>query len=176
MEKQALVAVEEYLRTSYDPDVDYVDGALEERNMGEKEHSDLQSELLHWFLSKYRKQGLTARVEFRTQVSANHFRVPDVVILEGKLRKTPILASPPVAIVEILSPEDRQVRIRARMDDYLRFGVRRCWLVDPRERRAWEYTSNGDYEIRDGILRCEAPEFSIDLPEIFATIDEMTEG
>jgi len=176
MEKQTLVAVEEYLRTSYDPDVDYVDGVLEERNMGEREHADLQSELLHWFLSKYRKQGLTARVEFRTQVSANHFRVPDVVILEGKLQKTPILTTPPIAVIEILSPEDRVARIRAKMDDYLRFGVRHCWLVDPLDRRAWEYTSNGDYEIKDGILRCEAPEFSIDLPEIFATIDEMTEG
>lgn len=100
----------------------------------------------------------------------------DILIVEGKMPRTGIITAPPVAVIEILSPEDRLVRIRAKMDDYLRFGVLHCWLVDPRERRAWEYTSNGDYEIRDRILRCEAPEFHIDLPEIFATIDEMTEG
>ncbi|MCC6343434.1 MAG: Uma2 family endonuclease [Bryobacterales bacterium] len=176
MEKQALVAVEEYLRTSYDPDVDYVDGVLEERNMGETEHSVLQRELIHWFLTKYRSKGLLPNPELRTQVSERHFRVPDILIVEGKMPRTGIITAPPVAVIEILSPEDRLVRIRAKMDDYLRFGVLHCWLVDPRERRAWEYTSNGDYEIRDRILRCEAPEFHIDLPEIFATIDEMTEG
>ncbi len=31
----ALVSVDEYLRTSYRPDCDYVDGILVERNVGE---------------------------------------------------------------------------------------------------------------------------------------------
>jgi hypothetical protein len=30
-----VVALEEYLRTSYDPDVEFVDGVLVERNVGE---------------------------------------------------------------------------------------------------------------------------------------------
>jgi hypothetical protein len=30
----ALVSVDEYLSTSYDPDCDYVDGVVEERNVG----------------------------------------------------------------------------------------------------------------------------------------------
>ena len=33
--------MEEYLATSYRPDCDYVDGEIEERNLGEKEHSIL---------------------------------------------------------------------------------------------------------------------------------------
>ncbi len=36
------VSVEEYLRTSYGPDCEYVDGRIEERNLGELEHSILQ--------------------------------------------------------------------------------------------------------------------------------------
>ena len=36
------IPVEEYLSTSYRPDRDYVDGEIEERNLGEKEHSILQ--------------------------------------------------------------------------------------------------------------------------------------
>ena len=42
----ALVSVEEYLHTSYSPDVDYVDGLLEERNVGEIDHSWVQKALL----------------------------------------------------------------------------------------------------------------------------------
>ena len=34
------VSLEEYLRTHYEPDCDYVDGELEERNTGELEHFD----------------------------------------------------------------------------------------------------------------------------------------
>ena len=36
MSTKAPVSVEEYLATTYDPDCDYVDGELLERNMGEK--------------------------------------------------------------------------------------------------------------------------------------------
>jgi Uma2 family endonuclease len=37
----APVTVEEYLSSSYEPDVEYIDGRLEERNVGEIEHSDV---------------------------------------------------------------------------------------------------------------------------------------
>jgi hypothetical protein len=34
------ISVEEYLKTSYRPDVDYVDGHIEERHPGEKTHGE----------------------------------------------------------------------------------------------------------------------------------------
>ena len=40
------ISVEEYLRTSYRPDCDYVDGVIEERHVGEWEHSQIQSRIL----------------------------------------------------------------------------------------------------------------------------------
>jgi hypothetical protein len=42
MPSRTLVSVEEYLHTSYDPDCDYVDGEIVERNVGELDHSDSQ--------------------------------------------------------------------------------------------------------------------------------------
>jgi hypothetical protein len=35
MSTKTLVSVEEYFATSYRPDCDYVDGVIEERNLGE---------------------------------------------------------------------------------------------------------------------------------------------
>ena len=46
MKTAALIPVEEYLRTTYDPDCDYVDGEVQERNLGELDHSDLQTEFV----------------------------------------------------------------------------------------------------------------------------------
>ena len=39
-----LISVEEYLHTTYDPDCDYVDGEVLERNMGDQAHSTTQVE------------------------------------------------------------------------------------------------------------------------------------
>jgi len=36
------IPVEEYLRTSYEPDMEYVDGQLVERSVGEHRHSRTQ--------------------------------------------------------------------------------------------------------------------------------------
>ncbi len=44
MPARTLISVEEYLATSYRPDCDYVDGEVVERNLGEWDHSRLQSQ------------------------------------------------------------------------------------------------------------------------------------
>jgi hypothetical protein len=44
-----LVSLETYLTTSYEPDVDYVDGMLEDRNVGEYDHNVVQQAIQIWF-------------------------------------------------------------------------------------------------------------------------------
>ena len=46
----ALLTVEEYLKTVYRPDCDFVDGELEERNVGEHDHGYMQILIGAWFL------------------------------------------------------------------------------------------------------------------------------
>jgi hypothetical protein len=51
-----LVSVEEYLRTSFpDADREYIDGRIVERNVGEVDHSDVQSSILHYIRTHYKK-------------------------------------------------------------------------------------------------------------------------
>lgn len=45
------IPVEEYLATSYRPDCDYLDGEIEERNVGEFDHSVIQGLLFRLFLT-----------------------------------------------------------------------------------------------------------------------------
>ena len=47
----ALIPVEEYLSTAYRPDCDYIDGEIHERNVGERDHSRTQREILIEFES-----------------------------------------------------------------------------------------------------------------------------
>ena len=45
----AQMAIETYLKTSYHPDCDFVDGEIEERNLGEFDHAALQAAIVAYF-------------------------------------------------------------------------------------------------------------------------------
>lgn len=83
MASGALVSVEEYLSTSYDPDCDYVDGVIEERNSGEFDHASLQGAVFAWFYNRRKQLGITVVPEQRVQVGPTRFRIPDVCIRLG---------------------------------------------------------------------------------------------
>ncbi len=172
MKTAALIPVEEYLRTTYRPDRDYVDGEVLERNLGELDHSDLQSEFVHYFRAHQREWKTYAFVEQRVQVAKTRFRIPDVCVVVGAKPRDPIFRTPPFICIEVLSPEDRVARVQQRIDDYLKFGVRYVWLINPENRRVWVYTLAGSTEVKDGILRTENPALTVPLAEIFAGLDE----
>jgi Uma2 family endonuclease len=167
----ALVSVEEYLRTAYDPDCDYVDGEVIERNVGERDHSELQFELGLLFRTRRPEWKTFAFVEQRVQVSKTRYRVPDVCVYVGDKPRDQIFRTPPFICIEVLSPEDRVARTQERIDDYLKFGVAYVWVINPANRRVWAYTTEGSREIKDGILATENPSLTVDLSEIFSGID-----
>ena len=82
-----------------------------------------------------------------------------------------ILTSPPFIAIEILSKDDRISQMHERIDDYLNFGVRYVWLIDPRTRRAWFHTKASSHESKDGILRTEDPAIELPLPKIFHALE-----
>jgi Uma2 family endonuclease len=172
MKATMLVPVEEYLRTTYRPDCDYVDGEVLERNLGEHDHSDLQSEFVHYFRSRRKQWKLHAVVEQRVQVAPTRYRIPDVCVVPAGGPHPPIYREPPFICIEILSKKDRLSRVNERIDDYLKFGVAYVWLINPVNHRAWVYTANGVEEIQDGILRTENPTIEVPLAEIYAGLEE----
>jgi len=164
----ALVSVEEYLHTMYDPDCDYVDGVVVERNVGEKSHAKLQKRILLYLEARCKVWGIFVIQETRIQVSPTRFRVPDVCVVAGPEPEEEIFTRPPFLCIEILSPEDRMSRMQLKIDDYLAFGVSYVWVIDPQTRRAWVYTSDVIREVRDGELRTEQPDIAVPLRDLFA--------
>jgi Uma2 family endonuclease len=166
-----LVTLEEYLHADYEVDCDYVDGVIEERNVGEYDHSRLQGAFVAFLYAREKQWKIRVLPEQRVRVKATRFRIPDVCVILEPGPFEPIIQVPPFICIEILSPEDRTVRTQKRIDDYLAFGVRYVWLIDPSTRRAFVYRSEGSYEAKDGILRTENPEMIVPLAEIFASLE-----
>jgi Uma2 family endonuclease len=169
--EEPYVTVEEYLLTSYRPDCDYVDGRVEERNVGEHDHGYLQLLLGYIFMSNRTTWGVRAVTDVRTQVSRSHFRVPDLSVLRADAPKEQILTHPPLIVIEILSPEDRLSRFQDRIDDYLAFGVENIWILDPESRKAWIATRDGLHLVQTGELVVPETPIRVVLSELFAELD-----
>jgi Uma2 family endonuclease len=104
MSVETLISVEEYLNTSYDPDMEYVDGVLEERNVGDLLHSMTQSNIIYHVRRKYPR--VFVAPELRSQTRSTRYRLPDVCVLLA-LPKTKYLFEAAFLAVEILSDDDR---------------------------------------------------------------------
>ena len=63
----------EYMKTSYQPDREYVDGELVERNVGKWEHARLQALLAAWLLSQEKTWLVKVATEQRVQGSATRW-------------------------------------------------------------------------------------------------------
>jgi Uma2 family endonuclease len=166
-----LISIEEYLRTSYHPDCDYVDGQIEERNVGERDHNRLQIVLGAWFLAHEKEWGVYVLPEQRTRISSARVRIPDLCLLRSDAPNEQVLTTPPLLCVEILSPEDRLPRIAKIMDEYARMGVPNLWILDPKDRVAYDYTSDSLLKLTAGRLAIPNREIYIDLPTLFASLD-----
>jgi Uma2 family endonuclease len=156
------VSLEEYLRTDYEPDCDYVDGELEERNVGEQEHSIAQAFFIKWLAAHEEQCGLEACPEIRLRISPTRVRIADLAILPLQRSYESVLTRPPVAVIEVLSPEDRVSRYQQRLDDYRAVGVANIWVVDPMRRKAFD-CSQGGWQPVDRLLITNSPvEASLD--------------
>ena len=106
-------------------------------------------------------------VEQRVQVAGARFRIPDVCALEPGAPFEEIVTHPPHLCAEILSKDDSMTQMQERIDDYLRMGVPNVWVIDPRTRRGYHYTSSGMREAKDGVLRTAGSNAAVPLSELF---------
>jgi Uma2 family endonuclease len=161
-----LVSVEEYLRTSYHPDREYVDGVLVERNLGRKRHTPAQRSLIEYFAPRRSSHGHHAFQEQRIQVRENRFRLSDVCVYLGAEPDEEVFTSPPFPVIEILSPDDKHGELVEKIGDYLKFGVQFVWVIDPDSRRGEIDTSGEMHEARDAVMRTSNPSIEISLADI----------
>jgi Uma2 family endonuclease len=170
------VPVEEYLSTGYDPDCEYDNGVIVERNLGEIEHAYLQTLLATLFTVRAAEWNVLALTEQRVQITSRRFLVPDVCVLRLGALWESILTHPPLIAIEIMSPEDTIRRTSAKAAEYLEFGVEHMWVIDPSARVAYRGTSSGLELVRSGELTVSGSAILVSATELFEKLDKARRG
>ena len=166
-----LLSLDEYLHTSYEPDVDFIDGEIEERHLGEYEHGRIQILLGSFFVVNEKRWQIQAVTEQRIRVKTSRVRICDLAILRADAPREKVTETPPLLCIEILSPEDRLSRAQRVLADYLAMGVENIWLIDPLRRSAHTFDAAGLHHADPARLAVANSPILLDLTEPFAALD-----
>ena len=162
------ISLEQYLHTSYEPDREYIDGEVVEKNMGKFSHARVQALLAAWFGNHEREWNAICATEWRTRVSEKRVRIPDlVVVADGE--QPDVLEAPPLLFVEILSPDDTFSGTQRRAADYFQMGARAVWIIDPESRTGWVGTGSAWSETER--LQVPGTPIHVELGTLFANLD-----
>ncbi len=173
MATSTVVPLGEYLRTSYRPDCDWIDGEVRERNMGERPHASVQKFFIRYLGNHEEEWSVEVWAEHRVQVAATRFRIPDVCLTAGGSAYEDIIKAPPVLCIEILSRDDRMSDIQERVDDYFKMGVGAAWVVDPWQRQAFSVDADGTMREEAEALVVEGTAIRVPVCEIFKELDRL---
>jgi Uma2 family endonuclease len=161
-----LIPVEEYLHTTYEPDCEFQDGNLIERNVGESPHSWLQGLLCAFLWRHGKKWGIIPYPEQRVQIRPGKYLIPDIYVHSGPKPTAKVFTQPPLIWIEILSSEDKPVRVARKVTEVVEFGAAYVWVIDPETLESYVATKNEQVELRDGVFRIESMDLTIPLREL----------
>jgi Uma2 family endonuclease len=162
------IPVSEYLESTYHPDCEYIDGEVQERNVGKWMHARVQYLLAVWFGRHEIVWNIMASTEQRMRVSQSRVRIPDLVVLRPGPQPD-VLTAPPLLVIEILSPEDTYTQLQERCQDYLAMGVETVWIIDPKTRSGRMCLATG--WLSANRLEVAGTAIYVDLNDLFAKID-----
>ena len=173
-----LISLDEYLNTSYEPDMEFVDGVLVRRNVGTPLHSWLQSILTIYFGRFQKSHGVRVLTEARMLVDAatSRYRIPDVMVLEIPYQKGKVVVDVPAIVVEIKSPDDTFDDIVDKCFEYDSLSIPNIVVMDPENRRGWLFRQGGLQLLTGGSVALGLPQQNktIDFPfdQMFGELDE----
>ena len=159
-----LVSVEEYLRTTYEPDAEYIDGRIVKRSVPQFDHARLQAQIAAYFYAREKEWNGMVVTEARVQVQPTYFRVPDLCLVRER-PEGGIIVPPPVICIEILSPDDSAKELADKIAEYLQLGADAVWVMDQIERNGTIYPAEGrPTKVEDGLFR--TGEFEVDIRKL----------
>jgi Uma2 family endonuclease len=105
--------------------------------------------------------------EQRVQTRPDRFRVPNVCVVTEKPEGTfgrRIVTQPPYLCIEILSPEDTAVETLEKVREYLSFGVKWVWVIDPVSGAGQVHARNSVSSVEDRVFSTDL--FSVDISRV----------
>jgi Uma2 family endonuclease len=165
------VPLELYLRSSYEPDAEYVDGHIEERPAGQFDHASWQLAIQLWFTQHARAWNIRVLPSLRVQVAPTNFRVPDVTVFDRDHPIEQILTRPPIAVFEVLSPEDTMPRMLRKLRDYEQMGIPNIFVIDTTGPLLYQYRSGSLDKITTPVQHLASSRYILDWPSLQALLD-----
>ncbi|HYP14381.1 MAG TPA: Uma2 family endonuclease [Bryobacteraceae bacterium] len=163
-----LVSVDEYLNTSYERDVEYVDGVLVEKGMPTIAHNFFGRLLLFWFAQFEHKLRFTTMYDVRTEIIKRaRYRLPDLMLCPLPLPNGGVVDVVPWVVIEIVSPDDTIRKTRARFLDYANRGVPHVLQMDPEEYVAHRFDKGSMIETKFESLELPTGAVPFDSEELF---------
>ncbi len=162
------VPIDVYLRSSFEPDAEYADGEIQERPPGEYDHAAWQTALVVYFRQHNIDWNIRVQPEVRVQLAKTRFRVPDVTVLDRDQPIEQIVTHPPLAVFEVLSPDDIMARMLIKLADYERMGIPGIFVVDPKGSK-YRFANGSLTAVLTGPTPCGR--LAISFPEIESLLD-----
>jgi Uma2 family endonuclease len=107
MDAKAGASLQEYLHTSFpNPDREYRDGELVERTLPDYLHGKVQDLLCAFFAALRKTLPVYPCVETRMKIRTGLYLIPDVAVFHPA-ESDLVPESPPLAAIEVLSPDDQ---------------------------------------------------------------------
>jgi len=169
MATTAQISLSDYLQTSYRPDREFVDGELQERNVGKTDHARVQALLAIWFGNHEEEWQVVVTTEQRVKVTADRVRIPDVTLVRPGGLHEDVLTTAPLCVIEILSPDDTYSKTWEKAQDYRKMGIENIWLIDPGTRSGQASTPNGWHETVE--FEIPGTPVRLSLVDIFGRLD-----
>jgi Uma2 family endonuclease len=158
--------VEEYLNTSYSPDREYRDGALIERNGGDKAHARLQVALGSYLHRRRKEWNVHVYIALRVKVRAGWYSIPDVCVYSEPDFEERYPSRPPLLWIEILTPDDRILNVWEKTRELLGNGVPYVWIINPSTLDSQLRTANGIEPVDGKTLRLPDSPIAIPLVDV----------
>ena len=133
----------QYLETTFEHDAEFVHGEIVARPMPDNTHSRIQFLILMAIGRLIQSHPLFPRPELRVRLNENLYRVPDIAVFAGLPPAENVPSSPPLLVVEILSPDDRYHDLMEKLEEYRVWGVANIWVVDPLSKHLAIYSETG---------------------------------
>jgi Uma2 family endonuclease len=79
--------------------------------------------------------------------------ISDVCAIWAPMPAERVFDRPPLVWIEMLSPEDRPIRVNEKIRELQEFGAANIWIIDPETLEAEIHTPEGSCKVADSVLR-----------------------
>ena len=140
---------EAYLELDTNHLIEYSHGRLEVLNMPTISHQRIVAFLyrqLLMFIERLRPGAEVLFAPLKVRLWPGKFREPDVIVVVSGRRDRlhEQYMDPPDLVLEIVSPDNRQLDLDTKRREYARAGIPEYWIVDPQAATVTVLTLNAD--------------------------------